>query len=67
VFVCALLIVSLGCMVGFTTTGAIDSMSSDAAQTINATATSFSIFAPVAIVIVALIIVGMIMLGTRAF
>jgi len=54
-------------MVGFTTTGAIDTMDSEAAQTINATATSFTIFAPVVLVIVALIVIGMIMLGTRAF
>ena len=54
-------------MVGFTTTGAVDTMSSDAAQTINATATSFSVFVPVTVLLVVLIIIGMVMLGNRAF
>ena len=66
-FVCALVVVSVGCMVGFTTTGAIDTMDSEAAMSLNATATSFQVLPVILIVVVAIVIVMMLNLSRRAF
>ena len=66
-FVCALLIVSIGSMVTFQVTGAVDTMSSDAAQSLNTTCTSYTVLPVILIVIVAIAVVCMVNLAGRAF
>jgi hypothetical protein len=54
-------------MVGFTTTGAIDTMDSDAAVSLNNTASTFTSLPIVLVVIVVMVIVLMLGLSRSAF
>lgn len=63
----ALIVVSLGGFISFTTTGSIDTMSSEAAATINATASTFTLFIPVLVIIVLIVAVVCMVCCTRAF
>ena len=59
--------VSLGTMTVYTTTGAIDSCTSDAAMSINATASTFTSLPLVLIVTAVVAIIAMISMSRRAF
>ena len=65
--VTALVVVSTGAMATFTITGSIDTMNSDAAQSLNATANTFTLFPVVLVIICAVVAIFMVMISRSAF
>ena len=67
VFITALLLVCTGGMATFTISGSVDTMSSDAAMSLNSTASTFTVLPVVLIVIAGVALIAVVSLGRRAF
>jgi len=67
VMVTALIVMSTGSMVVFTVTGSVDTMSSEAAETLNNTMTTYSIGLPALIIVCTIGIIVMLMFARNAF